>query len=131
MATTGGKFMNRGIRDKTPVKTGRTQRSIRRRATKLVLRTPEVEVWESTNYSNLLTALWLEHGTRPHVITASDGVMAFEVNGERRFARRVNHPGTEGLHMFAITAVEAEAAFEALMRPLTYEWARTVEAMIR
>lgn len=131
MATEGGKFMNRGIRDKTPVKTGRSRRSIRRRATKPVLRTRNVEIWESTNFSNLLTVLWLEYGTRPHVIQADDKMLKFKKDGETYYARRVKHPGTDGLHMFAITAVETEAAFDALMRPIVATWAREVEARIK
>lgn len=39
---------------------------------------------------------YIENGTRPHTIEArGGGALAFQVNGEQRFARRVNHPGTE------------------------------------
>lgn len=38
---------------------------------------------------------YVENGTRPHDIVArGGGVLAFQVAGEQRFARRVHHPGT-------------------------------------
>ncbi len=37
---------------------------------------------------------YLENGTRPHVIEAKGRSLSFVINGQRRFARRVFHPGT-------------------------------------
>lgn len=46
--------------------------------------------------SSLPYARFHHDGTKPHVIRPRnpDGVLAFEVGGETRFARFVNHPGT-------------------------------------
>ncbi len=43
-------------------------------------------------------AVWIEHGTRPHVIEAKDaGALFWE--GARHPVRRVNHPGTPAMHV--------------------------------
>lgn len=44
----------------------------------------------------------VESGTKPHVIRPKRArVLRFTASGAVVFARRVNHPGTAGLHMFA------------------------------
>lgn len=44
----------------------------------------------------------VESGTRPHVIVPrTKRALAFKVGGVTVIRRRVNHPGTRGLHMFA------------------------------
>jgi hypothetical protein len=43
-------------------------------------------------------SLWLEHGTRPHVIEARNaGALHWE--GARHPVKKVNHPGTPALHI--------------------------------
>jgi hypothetical protein len=47
-------------------------------------------------------AVWHENGTPPHTIQPKNGkVLAFRVNGDLRFARVVNHPGTKAIHFMA------------------------------
>ena len=43
----------------------------------------------------------VELGTPPHLIVPKNKkALKFEINGETVFATRVNHPGTQGSHMF-------------------------------
>jgi hypothetical protein len=43
----------------------------------------------------------VEYGTRAHTIVPRSGrFLAFDTSGGRVFARRVNHPGSKGRHMF-------------------------------
>lgn len=44
-------------------------------------------------------AIFVENDTAPHVIAPKNGkVLRFVANGDVRFARSVNHPGTKGKH---------------------------------
>lgn len=43
--------------------------------------------------------IFVELGTKPHVITPKRGrMLRFKINGQYVYARRVNHPGTKGLY---------------------------------
>ena len=47
-------------------------------------------------------ALYIEQGTRPHVILPRRArALRFEINGRVVYARRVNHPGTKPYHVLA------------------------------
>lgn len=72
----------------------------------------EVTVGAEVDY-----AVFHHEGTRPHVITPrkSDGVLAFDVDGQRVFARRVHHPGTRP-NRFLTDAARAEGLSVQLVR---------------
>jgi hypothetical protein len=56
-------------------------------------------------------AVFAEEGTRAHTIEARRAkVLRFVVAGERRFVRRVNHPGTKATHFMRDARDQAEAA---------------------
>ncbi len=40
---------------------------------------------------------WLEYGTPPHTIEGNP--LAFDIDGDTVFAKKVNHPGFEGYHI--------------------------------
>ncbi len=62
-------------------------------------------------------AAFVDKGTPPHLIVPrSARVLAFDVNGELVFARRVNHPGTK-----------ATGWFDKVM---TDEWNRALRAVV-
>lgn len=51
-------------------------------------------------------AVYLERGTRPHVISASGRALVFEVGGTWVYAKAVHHPGTRPLKLAERTASE-------------------------
>lgn len=68
-------------------------------------------------------ALFVEEGTRPHVIRARRAkALRFYQGGELRFARSVNHPGTKPAHFMKDARDRAEPEFgiflENALRPL-------------
>lgn len=67
-------------------------------------------------------AYWVENGTRPHVIQARrGGVLAFVVNGQQVFAKRVNHPGTAERPFMTIARDVGEQTLEYGLDYLTSE----------
>lgn len=70
--------------------------------------------------------LFVEFGTRPHVIEAkAGGVLSFRAGGQRVFVKRVNHPGTRPQPFVAnslrrwqesVGAKMADAGVEAVIR---------------
>jgi hypothetical protein len=54
-------------------------------------------------------AIYQQFGTRPHVITPKQpgGTLSFTVQGKRRFARSVQHPGTTATRFMTIALEEA------------------------
>lgn len=46
-------------------------------------------------------AVWLDEGTKPHVIEAKNAkALRFEIGGQVLFRKRVNHPGTKPTHFW-------------------------------
>ena len=63
--------------------------------------------------ANTKYARWVENGTKPHVIAArGGGLLSFVANGQRVFARRVNHPGTAARPFMAQAAVVGQTTLE-------------------
>lgn len=51
--------------------------------------------WEERLRANAPYAMYVENGTKPHVIEAKGKALRFELNGETVFRKRVNHPGSK------------------------------------
>lgn len=68
----------------------------------------------------------VEWDTAPHVIEPRDpdGVLHWRdrITGEDRFAKRVEHPGTIGAHMFSIGAAITEHELEHVAAPALRRW---------
>jgi hypothetical protein len=82
---------HREILQNTPVQTGRLRSSIviEKEGDGWIIGTP-VEYAE-----------YVELGTPPHIIVPKiKKALKFNVGGEEVFAKKVNHPGTQGSHMF-------------------------------
>lgn len=61
-------------------------------------------------------ALWVEEGTRPHMIAARrKQALRFVQNGAVRFARIVRHPGTKATHFMAKAQERATPLLDRLM----------------
>lgn len=100
------------IRPKVPVKTGATadKLSIEQRAT-LGNLTARV------GFNGDQVALYLEKGTRPHVIVARNAkALRWQEGGVARFARSVNHPGTKAHNMIGSSLPAVAAQLEAAGR---------------
>ncbi|MBQ9024754.1 MAG: HK97 gp10 family phage protein [Methanobrevibacter sp.] len=82
---------NNIARREAPILTGNLRRSITKRKP-----SPLIGELHSNARSNGRT-YWqdVQYGTAAHTITPKNGkFLAFEVNGKKVFARKVNHPGT-------------------------------------
>lgn len=83
---------HRVVVENTPVDTGRLRASI------------QVEKVNDSEYiigTNVEYAEAVELGTEPHIILpVNKKALKFNIGGTDIFAKRVNHPGTEGSHMF-------------------------------
>jgi hypothetical protein len=67
-----------------------------------------------------LLALWVDKGTRPHVIRARrpGGRLRFRgASGDIVFRREVRHPGTQGARMFARGALATRGRVQAVAAP--------------
>ena len=87
------------IRAKTPRKTGKTSASWTIHYHKV----KDAIVWEISPDGRENEVMWLEFGTKPHVIEARDGALKFEIGGETVFAKTVFHPGTKPLGFVRLT----------------------------
>lgn len=121
MAQAGGEAMTRKAKRLTPVRTGRARGSIDQKPTVQVVSERGETVWASGAESDDYRLKFLEDGVKPHEI-ARKGVQRFAGPEGTTFARRVEHPGIRGLHMFALAAAETEAEFDAICRPALEAW---------
>lgn len=75
------------------------------------------KVYETGTETEVDYAPFVEEDTLPHVIEprVPGGTLRFidQATGQPVFAKKVQHPGTTGHHMFAIGAAMAEHEFEA------------------
>lgn len=138
VADRAGDFMTERVRRRVPVKTGRSRASVLKRPTRRRL-----GVYTSGVRSDYENVRRLEYGTKAHTIAARPGgVLAWDaltpkgrvITGKKAhtiFTTRVKHPGTKGLHMFAIAAAETEAGIQKIATPPLRTWKREVEAAIR
>lgn len=96
---------HREIMMNTPVDTGRLRQSIVVEETKggFIIGT------------NVSYAEYVELGTRPHIIRpVNKQALKFKIGGKTIFAKSVNHPGTQGHHMF----LKGVSYFESQMNNL-------------
>lgn len=71
----------------------------------------------ATTGTNVSYAKYLEFGTRPHVIVPVRAKMLSWVqDGQRRFARKVNHPGNQAFRFLRGTLEETRTANVAAIR---------------
>jgi len=112
-------FLDR-IRYLTPKKTGKTADAWVMRFTAFSKATGEGLIWEIRNEGREEIVEYLEFGTRPHVIVPKDpsGVLAFEVDGETVFAKKVFHPGTRPLGFVRMTQADIDRSAEGLARKM-------------
>jgi len=90
-------FTYEEMRRRAPVRTGKLRRSIEKRVAGL-----KAEIGPTVPY-----AIFVERGTRPHIITPVRAhALRFEVGGEVIFARLVRHPGTKPQPFVRETAEE-------------------------
>ena len=94
------------------VRTGATQRSIRRRNASMKL---------ATVYASA-PALWLDQGTAPHSIEAkAGGFLRFNKGGQVIFAKRVRHPGQRATR-FATRAAQQALRNRPILKTLIDLW---------
>lgn len=94
-------------RANAPKRTGFMSRSIR----------AQVQKRSATIISPAPYSLFVEKGTRPHVILpVRASVLAFEVGGQMVFAKKVNHPGTKAQPFLMPAADILPLAFSSAMR---------------
>ena len=95
------------------VRTGRTQRGIRRR---------NASMKKATVYAPA-PALWLDQGTAPHTIEPkrAGGFLRFSKGGQVIFAKRARHPGQRATH-FAERAAQAALAKTPIIGHLIDLW---------
>ncbi len=87
---------------KTPVKTGVARASIKAAGMGPL-------AWKISSPLEYVTIL--ESGSRPHEIRPKSArILSFTSGGTKVFARRVRHPGTKGVQMFARSVPEISAA---------------------
>lgn len=85
------------------------------------------QVWRAGAKSDLSWASFVEDDTLPHRIDPhGSGRLLFfnEETGKWTSPKAVNHPGTQGQHMFLRGAVEAEAGLTERGEKLMSEWAK-------
>lgn len=88
-------------------RTGKLARSIR--ATRV--KSNEYRLEATAPYAG-----YVEHGTKPHIITPRNGsFLRFVVGGKVVYARRVRHPGTKPTHFMRDTANNITPLFQQLM----------------
>jgi HK97 gp10 family phage protein len=99
-------FIKSEMESLVPVDTGKLRQSIAVR-----VMTDRVVIGPDTHY-----ALYVEFGTGPHVILAKPGkVLAFKMNGQSVFVKKVNHPGTKA---------------QPYVRPAFESWADTLGELV-
>ena len=90
-------FAYEEMRRRAPVRTGKLRRSIEKRVGRL-----KAEIGPTVPY-----AVFVERGTRPHIITPVRAqALRFEIGGEVVFAKLVRHPGTKPQPFVRETAEE-------------------------
>lgn len=98
-------FAEETMKKKAPKRTGRLRRSIRKRVGRF-----EAEIGPTVPY-----AVYVEYGTRPHIIRPVRArALRFEVEGEVVFARLVRHPGTKPQRFIRETAEELQSQIPRL-----------------
>lgn len=89
------------------------------------------KVYETGTYTEVDYAPFVEEDTQPHEIRPKppNTVLTWidRNTGQRVFARKVEHPGTRGAHMFAIGAAMAEHEFERASAAALRQFERIVE----
>ena len=94
------------------VRTGATQRSIRRRNASMKKATVVASA----------PALWLDQGTKPHdIVPKRGGFLRFSKGGQVIFAKRARHPGQRATH-FAERAAQAALAKTPIIGHLIDLW---------
>lgn len=128
IAEDAGHYMTERARARTPVKTGLSRASLIQKPLREV-----AKGWESGVESDYENVRRLEYGTRPHAILPHPPrrALRFEQNGSIRFASRVYHPGTRGIHMVAIAATETEHKFTRISKPALERWKKEVEGSVK
>ena len=92
-------FAEKTMKEKAPKRTGRLRGSIRKKVGRL-----EAEIGPSAPY-----AIYIEYGTRPHIIRPVRArALRFEVDGEVVFTRLIRHPGTKPQRFIRETAEELQ-----------------------
>lgn len=136
-AGVGGRMMTTFTRANTPIDTGALRESIVEKLT-VVYPTLRGFVYESGAETFIEYAPYVEEGTglwgpraakyeiRPK---RPDGWLRWidPTTGRPVFARRVMHPGSPGVHMFAKGAALTEAQFGRVIQARLDVWAREVE----
>jgi hypothetical protein len=98
------------IAARTPVDTGRLRASIATNVRRLPNGREGRVFVQQVPY-----AVPVEEGSKPHVIEARSGrALRFRVGGKVIFRRRVQHPGSKGVHMFRDGAQAATSRIEAI-----------------
>lgn len=107
-ATEQASMIRRGVTERTPRKTGLLAGSIA--ATPPIIELGQLGVTAIVGAPAIFQgtpisyAVPVELGTKPHVIAAKDGgSLRFCIGGVWVMVKSVNHPGTEGAHMFQDT----------------------------
>jgi hypothetical protein len=109
-----GELMQRIMRDKAPVRTGKLRDSIQ-------IRKGQNAVEVGPNLSAAPYASFVEFGTGPHMIfPAGSRALRFEASGRTVFARYVRHPGTRGWYFIARTREEAYPQIRSLAQELMH-----------
>jgi hypothetical protein len=133
IAASGGRRLYETAREATPVDSG---------ATRDAWVMHGIEAWqhEASGYEARVSndhqpvVNFLEHGTKPHEITAknSSGEVSWidPLTGVRMHMKSVHHPGIEGHHMAARACVDLEANLPEVTRPHLEQWASECEAAI-
>ena len=107
-------YAEKTLREEAPEKTGALKKSIRKTVSGL-----EAEIGSHVPYT-----IYVEYGTRPHVITPVHAhALSFEVGGETVFAKLVHHPGTKPNPFVRRTA-------EKTTRRIPQVWRNVWEAVI-
>ena len=92
-------FAEKTMKEKAPKRTGRLRGSIHKKVGRL-----EAEIGPSAPY-----AIYIEYGTRPHIIRPVRArALRFEVNGEVVFTRLIRHPGTKPQRFIRETVEELQ-----------------------
>jgi len=108
-------YAERTMREEAPKRTGALRKSIRKAVSSM-----EAEIGSQVPY-----AVYVEYGTRPHIITPVKArALRFEVGKEIVFTRLVQHPGAKPNPFVRRTA-------EKTTRRVSSTWTSLWEAVIR
>jgi hypothetical protein len=111
------------IAARTPRKTGQTAASW----TIHYHKTTDSSVWEISPDAREKEVLFLELGTKPHVIEPRGEALRFEIGSEVVYAKRVYHPGTKPLGLVRITQDDLNKSVteiaERMLASIQHVWA--------